>query len=62
MTEAHVAVIPGGTGSVGRQLVPMLLDRGFKVAVTYLIPEDANVMEESLHLDEIGRASCRERV
>lgn len=52
MTEPHVAVIPGGTGSVGRQLVPMLLDRGFNVAVTYLIPEEAVLMEESLDLDE----------
>jgi len=52
MTEKHVAVVPGGTGSVGRQLIPMLIERGFKVAVTYLIPEESNAMEESLDLDE----------
>ncbi len=52
MTEPHVAVVPGGTGSVGRQLIPMLIDRGFKVAVTYLVPEEANAMEERLDLDE----------
>jgi len=52
MTEPHVAVVPGGTGSVGRRLIPMLIDRGFKVAVTYLIPDEANAMEESLNLDE----------
>lgn len=52
MSTANVAVIPGGTGSVGRRLVPKLIDRGFNVAVTYLMPEEATAMEEALDLDE----------
>lgn len=52
MSESNVAVIPGGTGSVGRCLVPLLIDRGFRVAVTYLLPEEANSLEEQIDLDE----------
>lgn len=52
MTESQVAVIPGGTGSVGSCLVPKLLDRGFKVAVTYLLPDEATALEEKLDVDE----------
>jgi NAD(P)-dependent dehydrogenase (short-subunit alcohol dehydrogenase family) len=52
MIEPNVAVIPGGTGSVGRCLVPMLIDRGFNVAVTYLIPEEATALEQQTELDE----------
>ncbi|GMR02674.1 MAG: SDR family NAD(P)-dependent oxidoreductase [Acidimicrobiia bacterium] len=52
MSEANVAIIPGGTGSVGCCLIPLLVDRGFKVAVTYLLPEEANKLEETIDLDE----------
>lgn len=52
MTESQVAVVPGGTGSVGSCLVPKLLDRGFKVAVTYLLPDEATALEEKLDVDE----------
>lgn len=52
MTDSNVAVIPGGTGSVGRFLVPMLIERGFNVAVTYLIPEEATALEQQMELDE----------
>ncbi|GMQ93040.1 MAG: SDR family NAD(P)-dependent oxidoreductase [Acidimicrobiia bacterium] len=52
MVESNVAVIPGGTGSVGCCLIPMLIDREFKVAVTYLIPEEATALEERMGLDE----------
>ncbi|MGI9667347.1 MAG: SDR family oxidoreductase [Acidimicrobiia bacterium] len=62
MSEANVAVIPGGTGSVGRCLVPQLIDRGFKVAVTYLIPDEATALESALDLDEdrliLRRVDC----
>ncbi|MEZ5175785.1 MAG: SDR family oxidoreductase [Acidimicrobiia bacterium] len=47
-----VAVIPGGTGSVGRCLVPLLLDDGFKVAATYLLPEEATEFEAMIDYDE----------
>jgi NAD(P)-dependent dehydrogenase (short-subunit alcohol dehydrogenase family) len=52
MSTANVAVIPGGTGSVGKCLVPLLLDRGFNVASTYLLPDEATSLEESLDYDE----------
>lgn len=52
MSDAHVAVVPGGTGSVGFCLIPRLLDRGFKVAVSYLIPDEATAIEESLDFTE----------
>jgi NAD(P)-dependent dehydrogenase (short-subunit alcohol dehydrogenase family) len=52
MTESKVAVIPGGTGSVGRCLIRLLIDRGFNVAATYLLPEEANLLEEQIDLDE----------
>ncbi|MCL1599347.1 MAG: SDR family oxidoreductase [Actinomycetia bacterium] len=52
MSESNVAVIPGGTGSVGYHLIPLLIDRGFKVAATYLLPEEATRLEEELELDE----------
>jgi NAD(P)-dependent dehydrogenase (short-subunit alcohol dehydrogenase family) len=52
MTDTNVAVIPGGTGSVGCCLVPMLIERGFNVAVTYLIPEEATALEGRMELDE----------
>lgn len=50
--SAPVAVIPGGTGSVGRLLLPLLLDRGFNVAATYLLPDEATALEETLDYDE----------
>ena len=53
MSTENVAVIPGGTGSVGRRLLPLLLDRGFNVAVTYLLPEEATKLEEELDYDEV---------
>jgi NAD(P)-dependent dehydrogenase (short-subunit alcohol dehydrogenase family) len=52
MSDSKVAVIPGGTGSVGRCLVPLLIEREFNVAVSYLLPEEANALEEQLDLDE----------
>ncbi|KAA3640693.1 MAG: SDR family NAD(P)-dependent oxidoreductase [Armatimonadetes bacterium] len=52
MSSPNVAVIPGGTGSVGRCLIPLLLDRGFKIATTYLLPEEAAELEEAVDYDE----------
>ena len=52
MATSNVAVIPGGTGSVGSCLVPKLIDRGFNVAVTYLLPEQATELESKLDLEE----------
>jgi len=62
MSESLVAIVPGGTGSVGRCLVPLLIERGFKVAVTYLLPEEATALEEQMELDEdrliLRRVDC----
>lgn len=52
MSTTNVAVIPGGTGSVGRRLLPLLLDRGFNVATTYLLPDEATEFEQRLSYDE----------
>jgi len=52
MSTPNVAVIPGGTGSVGRSLLPLLLDRGFNVALTYLLPEEATALESLVDYDE----------
>lgn len=62
MTERNVAIIPGGTGSVGRCLIPRLIDRGFNVAATYLIPDEATALEEDMDLEEdrliLRRVDC----
>ncbi len=50
--STDVAVITGGTGSVGRMLLPMLVARGFKCGVTYLLPTEAQQLEDELDLDE----------
>jgi len=52
MNEHLVAVVPGGTGSVGRALLPLLVARNFCIAATYLLPEEARALEEELDLDE----------
>jgi NAD(P)-dependent dehydrogenase (short-subunit alcohol dehydrogenase family) len=55
-------VVPGGTGSVGKELIPKLVDRGFKVATTYLMPDEATALEEGFDLDEdtliLRRVDC----
>jgi NAD(P)-dependent dehydrogenase (short-subunit alcohol dehydrogenase family) len=52
MSTSNVAVIAGGTGSVGRRLLPLLLERDFNVATTYLLPEEATGLENELDFDE----------
>jgi NAD(P)-dependent dehydrogenase (short-subunit alcohol dehydrogenase family) len=48
----NVAVLTGGTGALGRAIVPLLARRGFRLAVGYLIPEEARRLEQELDLDE----------
>ena len=44
--EQPIAVITGGTGGLGRAVVPLLVRRNFKVAITYIIPEEATALED----------------
>lgn len=50
--DQPTAVITGGTGALGRAVVPLLVRRNFKVAITYIIPEEATALEEAIDLDE----------
>lgn len=58
----NVAFVTGGTGGVGRALIPYLIRRDFKVAVTYLIPDEARKLEDELDVDEdqlmLRRCDC----
>lgn len=47
-----IAVVTGGTGALGKAVVPLLVRRNFKVAITYIIPEEATALEDELDLDE----------
>ncbi len=48
MSEPRVAVITGGTGALGRALLPRFLARGYRVALTYIVPEEAAQLEDAL--------------
>ena len=50
MPDTKVAVVTGGTGALGKALVPLLVRRNFRLAVTYLIPEEATQLERDLDL------------
>lgn len=60
--QDYVAVVTGGTGGLGRALIPYLIRRNFKVAVTYLKPEEATALEDGLDVDEsrlmLRRCDC----
>ena len=59
-----VAVLTGGTGGLGREVAALLAERGFRLGITYLIPEEANEVEEMLGLPEerlvLRRVDCSE--
>ena len=46
------AVVTGGTGGLGRSLIPRLAARGYRIAASYLIPEEAKDLEKSMGLAE----------
>ena len=52
MADPPVAVVAGGTGALGRSVIPRLLHRRFKIAATYVVPEEAARLEEGLHVGE----------
>lgn len=60
--QQNVAVVTGGTGALGRALTPLLLRRKFKLAITYLVPEEATAYEGEFELDEdrllLRRVDC----
>jgi len=62
MHTENVAVVTGGTGALGQALVPLLLARNFKLAVTYLVPEEATALERRVDADDdtmvLRRVDC----
>jgi NAD(P)-dependent dehydrogenase (short-subunit alcohol dehydrogenase family) len=58
----HVAVVTGGTGALGRALVPRLLRRNFRLAITYLVPEEARRLEDEIDIHDghslLRRVDC----
>jgi len=60
--ENAVAVVTGGTGGLGREVTRRLAATGHRLAVTYLIPEEADSLEELLGLPEdrliLERVDC----
>ncbi len=58
----NVAVVTGGTGALGRALLPLLVRRNFRLAVTYLVPDEATALEDDINVDEdrllLRRVDC----
>ena len=52
ITVSRTAVITGGTGGLGTSLCGRLLDRGYRLAVTYLVPDEAARFEEKFEVDD----------
>ncbi|MGH8874109.1 MAG: SDR family NAD(P)-dependent oxidoreductase [Acidimicrobiia bacterium] len=52
MTDPRIAVITGGTGGLGTALVRRLLRRHYRLAVTYLVPEEAKQFEAQFEGDD----------
>ena len=67
MPSPKLILVTGATGYVGGRLVPRLIEAGYRVRV--LVRDPARLQGRSwldkvevVTGDEIGRASCRERV
>jgi NAD(P)-dependent dehydrogenase (short-subunit alcohol dehydrogenase family) len=61
-TQDAVAVLTGGTGGLGREVARRLAATGHRLAITYLVPEEANEVEDLLRLPEerliLRRVDC----
>jgi NAD(P)-dependent dehydrogenase (short-subunit alcohol dehydrogenase family) len=59
---SKTVVITGGTGGLGTALVRRLIDGDWRLAVTYLLPEEAQAFEEDFEVDEekvmLTRVDC----
>lgn len=57
-----VAILTGGTGGLGREVARLLAERGYRLALSYLVPDEANEVEEMLGLPEerllLRRVDC----
>ena len=55
-------VITGGTGGLGTALVRRLIKQGYRLAVTYLLPDEAQTFETEFEVDEkrvmLTRVDC----
>lgn len=52
MSDQRVAVLTGGTGSLGTALAQRLAATGHRLGVTYLRPEESEAFESQIDLDE----------
>ena len=61
LLEGKTALITGASKGIGRKIAEKFAEQGANVAFTYLSSvEKGEALEKELQ--EIGRASCRERV
>jgi NAD(P)-dependent dehydrogenase (short-subunit alcohol dehydrogenase family) len=60
--EDAVSVITGGTGGLGREVARRFAARGHRIAITYVVPSEADEVEEYLGLPEerllLKRVDC----
>lgn len=59
---SRTVVITGGTGGLGTALVRRLIREDYRIAVTYLLPDEATAFESELDVDEeritLTRVDC----
>ena len=55
-------VITGGTGGLGQALVKRLIERDYRLAITYILPDEAQQFESEFEVDEdrvlLTRVDC----
>jgi NAD(P)-dependent dehydrogenase (short-subunit alcohol dehydrogenase family) len=60
--DGEVSVITGGTGGLGREVARRFAARGHRLAITYLVPAEADEVEELLGLPDdrllLKRVDC----